>query len=474
MSLMTRVREAVRETATVRATGVVARAVGLLLESMGPPARIGEKCLIHAGQDRSPITCEVVGFTDERLLLMPFEEVLQIGAGSIVESLGGQMSVGVGQEMLGRVLGGLGEPVDGLGPLRCLEDYPVNGDPPSALSRRKIAEVLPLGCRAIDGLLTCGVGQRMGIFAGPGLGKSTLLGMMARNAQADVSVIALIGERGREVGDFIERDLGPEGLRHSVVVVATSDQPPVMRMRGAQVATSVAEYFRDQGANVLLLMDSLTRFAWAQREVGLATGEPPTRNGYTPSVFAALPRLLERAGNSAGGSITGLYTVLVDGDDMDEPVASAVRATLDGHIVLSRPLAAMGHYPAIDTLNSVSRVMPQICSPEHLMMAQEIRAALAAYKETEDLINLGAYIGGTNPRVDRAITLKHPIEVLLRQGATEASSFEDTVAAMEEILSIPQHAPEETPSAKPASEAVRRPGGGYGTPGGSGQVSAVG
>ncbi len=438
MTVLSRIREAVREVPRANATGKVARSVGLLLESLGPPARIGEKCVVHSTSGRPPIVCEVVGFTGERLLLMPFEEVHDVGAGSVVEVVGGQMTVPVADQMLGRILDGLGQPIDGMAPIAAEAHYPVNADPPPALSRRKISQALPLGVRALDALITCGVGQRMGIFAGPGVGKSSLLGMIARNTKADINVIALIGERGREVGEFVERDLGPEGLKRSVVVCATSDQPPVLRMRGAQVATAIAEFFRDRGHNVLLMMDSVTRFAWAQREVGLATGEPPTRNGYTPSVFAALPRLLERAGNSATGSITALYTVLVEGDDMDDPVASTVRATLDGHIILSRRLASLGHYPAIDVLESVSRVMPQICDETHRTMAREIRAAMAAYGESEDLINLGAYVAGTNPRVDRAVTLKEPIDILLRQSEYEPSGLDDTRAAMEEILSIPQ------------------------------------
>jgi len=438
VTVLSRIRAAVREVPRANATGKVARSVGLLLESLGPPARIGEKCVVHSTSGRPPIVCEVVGFTGERLLLMPFEEVHDVGAGSVVEVVGGQMTVPVADQMLGRILDGLGQPIDGMAPITAEAHYPVNADPPPALSRRKISQPLPLGVRALDALITCGVGQRMGIFAGPGVGKSSLLGMIARNTTADINVIALIGERGREVGEFVERDLGPEGLKRSVVVCATSDQPPVLRMRGAQVATAIAEFFRDRGHNVLLMMDSVTRFAWAQREVGLATGEPPTRNGYTPSVFAALPRLLERAGNSATGSITALYTVLVEGDDMDDPVASTVRATLDGHIILSRRLASLGHYPAVDVLESVSRVMPQICDDTHRTMAREVRAAMAAYRESEDLINLGAYVAGTNPRVDRAVTLKEPIDILLRQAEYEPSGLEDTRAAMEEILSIPQ------------------------------------
>ena len=438
MSILSSVSEAVSRTETTIPVGSVTRSVGLLLESAGPPARVGDKCHVYTGSGGPPIICEVVGFTEEQILLMPFDDVQDIGAGSRVEVAGHQMTVPVGEAMLGRVLDGLGNPIDALGAIGSDAEYPVNADPPPALARRKINQVLPLGVRAIDGLLTCGLGQRVGIFAGPGVGKSSLLGMIARNAKADVNVIALIGERGREVGEFIERDLGPEGLKRSVVVVATSDQTPVLRLRGAQVATAIAEYFRDAGRNVLLMMDSVTRFAWAQREIGLATGEPPTRNGYTPSVFAALPRLLERAGSSEKGSITALYTVLVEGEEMDDPVASTVRATLDGHVVLSRKLATMGHYPAIDVLESVSRLMTEIATEEHIMMAQEIRASVATYRESEDLINLGAYVSGTNPRVDRAIVLREPTNVLLRQRTTENTSFGDTLAAMEEILSVPQ------------------------------------
>ncbi|MEN6303875.1 MAG: FliI/YscN family ATPase, partial [Armatimonadia bacterium] len=308
--------------------------------------------------------------------------------------------------------------------------------PPSPLSRQRIAEPLPLGVRAIDGLLTCGRGQRLGIFAGAGVGKSTLLGTIARSTRADINVIALIGERGREVREFIERDLGEEGLRRSVVVAVTGDEPPLIRIKGAYVATAIAEYFRDQGRHVLLMMDSVTRFAWAQREVGLASGEPPTRNGYTPSVFAALPRLLERAGCSDRGSITGLYTVLVEGDDLNDPAADAARSILDGHVILSRALASRGHYPAIDVLQSVSRLMSDIATPEHLLVAQKLRQALADYQEAEDLINLGAYVAGSNPKIDEAIALRDGIAEFLCQRTGEASGFEETVEGLKVAVGL--------------------------------------
>ena len=437
MTLLVELGNILREVTPVRATGTVTRSVGLLLEAAGPPARIGEKCLLHSTSGRHPVVCEVVGFSQEHVLLMPYEELRDIGVGTMVESTGSPLTVPVGPQMLGRVLDALAEPMDNLGPIIPVTRYPVNGDPPPALSRDPITEILPLGVRALDSLMPCGIGQRLGIFAGPGLGKSSLLGMIARNAQADVNVIALIGERGREVREFIERDLGVEGLQRSVVVVATSDMPPVFRLRGAQVATAIAEYFRDEGCRVMLMMDSVTRFAWAQREVGLATGEPPARNGYTPSVFAALPRLLERAGNSDRGSITALYTILMEADDVDDPVASVVRATLDGHIYLSRKLATAGHYPAVDVLESVSRTVTQITTPEHQKLARDIRACIAAYRDTEDLINLGAYVHGTNPLVDRALALREPINMLLRQDVQEASTLEECFAAMQAICTAP-------------------------------------
>lgn len=419
-----------------RLSGRVTRSVGLIIESKGPPARIGEICHVYTSASAPPLTAEVVGFRDERLLLMPFAETDEIAAQSEVVATGQAMMVPVGDDMLGRVLDGLGQPLDEQGPITAAAHYPVNAPPPSPLSRQRITEPLPLGIRAIDGLLTCGRGQRLGIFAGSGVGKSTLLGMIARNTAAEVNVIGLVGERGREVREFIERDLGEEGLQRSVVVAATSDRPPLVRLRAAQVATAIAEYFRDKGKDVLLMMDSITRVAWAQRQIGLAAGEPPTRNGYTPSVFAMLPRLLERAGAASTGTITGLYTVLVEGDDMTEPIADAARSTLDGHIVLSRKLAESNHYPAVDVLQSVSRLMVEITSEEHQQAAGQLREAIASYEEAEDLINLGAYSHGSNPRIDRAITLRESILGFLRQGIFTSCPYQETLATLRQAVTL--------------------------------------
>lgn len=408
--------------------GQVTRSVGLLVDSNGPPARIGDLCEIrHEGQQ--PVMAEVVGFRGDNLVMMPLGRTESIAMGSEVRSAG-TFELWPGPAMLGRVLDGLGQPLDGQPLPRGPRSWPVIGTPPGPLQRQRITEALPLGVRAIDGLLTCGRGQRLGIFAGAGVGKSTLLGMIARSTSAEVNVIALIGERGREVREFIERDLGEEALQRSVVVAVTGDEPPLVRIKGAHVATAIAEYFREQGLHVMLMMDSVTRFAWAQREVGLASGEPPTRNGYTPSVFAALPRLLERAGCSDKGSITGLYTVLVEGDDLNDPAADAARSILDGHIVLSRKLAARGHYPAIDVLQSVSRLMPDVSSALHRAAAQKLREALANYNEAEDLINLGAYVAGSNPGIDEAIALREGIEAFLCQGTAEDCGFEETLAGL--------------------------------------------
>ena len=435
--------------------GRVTRVVGLVIEARGPSARIGELCHIFPDSSRgdgptwppeprslggtpdgsrlASIPAEVVGFRDGSLLLMPFSDTADVSSGSQVLATGTTLTVPAGEALLGRVLDGLGNPIDGLGAVRVSCRYPVCSRSPDALTRKRIAGGLPLGVRAIDGLLTCGTGQRMGIFAGSGVGKSTLLGMIARNTSADVNVIGLIGERGREVREFIEKDLGNEGLARSVVVAATSDSPPLERIKGAHVATAIAEYFRDQGLHVMLMMDSLTRFAWAQREVGLAIGEPPTRNGYTPSVFALLPRLLERAGMAASGSITGLYTVLVEADDMGDPIADAVRAILDGHIVLARDLASGNHYPAIDVLESVSRLMPDITSSQHQRAAADIRDVLAAYRRSEDLISIGAYVRGTNLRTDRAIALIDRVNAFLQQGIAEPTDFAETI---EQLVAI--------------------------------------
>lgn len=415
---------------TVHQIGRVAQVIGLVIESDGPQAQVGQVCYIYRRGSNEPVTSEVVGFREGKLLLMPFGEMTGIEPGSTVRAGGKSLTVRVGDALLGRVLDGLGRPMDGLGPLYCETEYPVVSPPPNPLSRPRISQPLSLGVRAIDGLLTCGNGQRVGIFAGSGVGKSTLLGMIARNTRADVNVIALVGERGREVLEFVEGDLGPEGLARSVVVVATSDTPALVRLRGAMVATAIAEYFRDRGLNVMLMMDSVTRFAMAQREVGLAIGEPPATKGYTPSVFALLPRLLERSGTSEHGSITGLYTVLVDGDDLTEPVADAVRSILDGHIVLSRSLADRNHYPAVDVLKSVSRVMDNIVEDEHRLAAGKFRDVLATHREAEDLINIGAYVSGSNPRIDSAIQKIDSFNEYLRQGVNEPDSFDGAASRL--------------------------------------------
>lgn len=406
--------------------GRISQAIGLTLEAVGPKVSLGELCYVrtnHASAELIP--CEVVGFKDRRILMMPLGNMEGIGPGSELLATGKTLSVPVGMGLQGRVLDGMGEPIDGLGRIDIQAYYPVVNQPPSPLERQRIKEALPVGVKAIDGLATVGKGQRMAIMAGSGVGKSTLMGMIARNTTADINVIALVGERGREVREFLERDLGEEGLARSVVVVATSDQPAMVRLKGAMVATSIAEYFRDQGLDVLLLMDSLTRCALAQREIGLAIGEPPATRGYTPSVFALLPRLLERAGTSQQGTITGLYTVLVEGDDMNEPITDAVRGIVDGHIVLSRDLAAMNMYPAIDILQSISRVMIDIAGPEHMEAANRFRSILAAYEEARDLIDIGAYKKGSNTRIDEAIHYIEPCRDFIRQGIYEKASFDE-------------------------------------------------
>jgi flagellum-specific ATP synthase len=427
-------RQLVERFDPVKVNGRVVQVIGLVIEAQGPAAMIGEVCRIYSGRNRPPLMAEVVGFRDNRVLLMPLGDMEGIKPGSEVVATRSTHHVAVGPELLGRVLDGLGNPMDELGPLRMQARYPVNSAPPDSLKRSRITEPLGVGIRSIDGCLTIGRGQRVGIFAGSGVGKSTTLGMIARSTQADVNVIALTGERGREVRDFIEESLGEEGLKRSVVVVATSDQPALVRIKASLVATAIAEYFRDQGLDVMLMMDSVTRLAMAQREVGLAIGEPPATRGYTPSVFAILPRLLERSGAGERGSITGLYTVLVDGDDMNEPVADAVRGILDGHIVLSRTLAQQNHYPAVDVLQSVSRVMPAVTTPEHRAAAGELRNLLAAYGEAEDLINIGAYVEGSNPRIDRARARIDLIRAFLRQRTDEPASFTDTVAHLIAML----------------------------------------
>lgn len=419
----------------IKYTGSVSQVIGLTIESIGPAVKVGEVCKIYPLKEQEPILAEVVGFKEKRVLLMPLGEMEGIGPGSKVEAMDTSLQVKVGDSLLGRVLDGLGNPLDGLGQIQETTTYPVMGKPPNPLKRAKIDSPLSLGVRAIDGLLTCGNGQRIGIFAGSGIGKSTLLGIIARNTNADVNVIALIGERGREVKEFIDNDLKSEGLKRSVVIVATSDQPPLVRMKGALLATSIAEHFRDQGKNVMFLMDSVTRFSMAQREIGLAIGEPPVTKGYTPSVFAILPKLLERSGTGEKGAITGLYTVLVDGDDMNEPIADAVRGILDGHIVLSRKMANRNHYPAIDILSSTSRVMPNIVSKEHMEISNAIKEIIATYGDAEDLINIGAYSKGSNKKIDYAISNIDKINSFLQQETDEKTFFEDTLEQMKKILS---------------------------------------
>ncbi len=412
--------------------GVVTKVIGLTIEVEGIRAFVGELCIIY-NEENYPINCEVVGFKEEVIILMPLGELIGIAPGCRVVPTGSPLNVKCGDELMGRILDGIGVPLEG-DRLQILEAYPLDSAPPDPLKRRRIKEPIPTGVRAIDGFLTCGEGQRIGIFAGSGVGKSTTLGMIAREGKADVNVIALIGERGREVLDFIEKDLGEEGMKKSVIVCATSDKPALIRIKGALTATAIAEYFRDKGKKVILMMDSVTRFAMAQREVGLAIGEPPATKGYTPSVFSMLPRLMERSGMSDKGSITAFYTVLVDGDDFNEPIADAVRGILDGHIVLSRNLAHKNHYPAIDILDSVSRVMPEIVTDEHKALASEIRDLLATYKNSEDIINIGAYMKGTNKKIDRAIDFNEAINSFLKQGVYEKSTFEESIKYMKDIF----------------------------------------
>ncbi|NPE21831.1 flagellar protein export ATPase FliI [Fusibacter sp. A1] len=418
--------DALNKSTLVKFVGRVTKVIGLTIEANGPQVKIGEVCLIIPVVGEKPVVSEVVGFSHDKVLLMPLGDMVGVGPGCKVVATGYELNVKVGFGLLGRVIDGIGEPIDGMPTIGSGQTYTVNNQPPNPLVRQKIEDVMSLGIKAIDGLLTVGKGQRVGVFAGSGVGKSTLLGMIARNTRADINVIALIGERGREVREFIEHDLGKEGLERSVVIVATSDKPALVRVTGALLATAIAEYFRDQGKNVILMMDSLTRFSMAQREIGLAVGEPPVTRGYTPSVFAMLPKLLERAGNSDIGSITGLYTVLVDGDDMNEPIADAVRGILDGHIVLSRDLANKGHYPAIDILQSISRVMPNIISNDHLMASRVVKEWIATYRSSEDLINIGAYAKGSNPKIDLAIEKNEQINKFLMQLVEEKIDSDDT------------------------------------------------
>ena len=412
--------------------GVVKNVIGLTIEVQGITAFVGEVCKIY-NISNEEISCEAVGFRDKEVILMPLGELVGISPGCRVVPTGIPLSVKCSDELFGKVLDGLGSPLSGP-EISNYTTYSLNASPPDPLKRRRITEVLSTGIRAIDGFLTCGEGQRIGIFAGSGVGKSTTLGMIAREAEADVNVIALIGERGREVLDFIEKDLGEKGMNKSIIVCATSDKPALVRLKGAFTATAIAEYFRDQGKKVILMMDSVTRFAMAQREIGLAIGEPPATKGYTPSVFAMLPKLMERSGMSQKGSITAFYTVLVDGDDFNEPIADAVRGILDGHIVLSRNLASKNHYPAIDVLGSVSRLMSEIATVDHKQVASTVRELMATYKDSEDLINIGAYVKGSSKKIDMAIQYNDGIESYLKQGVNETTEFSQSLYMLKSIF----------------------------------------
>lgn len=419
-----------------KSLGKVVKVVGLTIESVGPEAKLRDLCeIIVEGSDQR-IKAEVVGFKDKRLLLMPYENVEGIGVGCMVENTGHPLGIPVGDQLLGHLVDGLGMPsdIDDLTEFEELPEYPAEADPPDPMARVIIKEPLSLGVKAVDGLITVGKGQRIGIFAGSGVGKSTLMGMFARNTKAQINVIALIGERGREVREFVENDLGPEGMARSVVVCATSDKPALIRKKAALTATAIAEYFRDQGKDVLLMMDSLTRFSMAQREIGLASGEPPVTRGYPPSVYSEMPRLLERAGNSAIGSITGLYTVLVDGDDFNEPITDTARSILDGHIVLNRKLAQKNHYPAIDVLQSISRVMAAVATPEHKSIAGKLKNVLATYQEAEDLINIGAYKNGSNKSIDYAIQKIDAVNDFLMQSTADKFEYDEILEQMTAIF----------------------------------------
>lgn len=424
-----------RRVEPIKMVGRINKAIGLVLESQGPPASVGELCDIYSRADGSVIPAEVIGFRDRHLLSMPLYKMEGVKLGDIIVARKRFATVRVGEDLLGRVMDGVGNPLDGMGPIHGDQEYPLHSSATNPLERHNIDEPLNTGVRVIDTMLTTGKGQRIGIFGGSGVGKSTLLGMMAKYTSAHVNVISMVGERGREVREFIEKDLGEEGLRRSVIVVSTSDNPPLVRLRAALAATAIAEYFRDRGRDVLLVMDSLTRVAMAQREVGLAAGEPPSSKGYTPSVFSLLPRLLERAGNfENGGSITGFYTVLVEGDDMNEPIADAARSILDGHIVLSRELAWRNHFPSIDVLSSASRLMSALATPEHAEQAGRVRELLSVYKKAEDMINIGAYVRGSNPKIDLAINRIDHLNGFLQQKSHERSSLTESISALRALL----------------------------------------
>lgn len=431
---LTRYAERIRTHDPLRVCGRVVDIVGLTLQAIGPAMSVGDLCFVQPFDGARRVPVEVVGFRGDRILLMPLGNLHGVGPGSLLIPTGRPRGIRVGPALLGRVVGSMGKPIDDGPPLAWEKEMPLQAAPPAPLSRNRIAEAIGTGVRAIDACITCGKGQRVGIMSGSGVGKSKLIGMVARNTNADINVIALIGERGREVREFIESDLGEEGLRRSVVVVATSDEPALLRLSGAYAATAIAEYFRELGADVMLIMDSVTRFAMAQREVGLAIGEPPTTKGYPPSVYALLPQLLERAGHSDRGSITGFYAVLVEADDMNDPIGDAARSILDGHIALSRDLASRGHYPPIDVLESVSRSMLNVTDSEYRELAAEIRDHLATYRDAEDLINIGAYVAGSNPAIDRAIRIMPQIQGFLRQGLDDPTALQEIPARMRAVL----------------------------------------
>lgn len=427
--------EAIEQTDPYKRYGKVLRVIGIMIESQGPAANIGEVCYIHvAKSNKVPVLAEVVGFDNEKIILMPYAEVKEIGPGCLVEATGKPLTVKIGRGLIGKVVDPLGENLDDSPLPKGLANYLTEQSPPNPMTRAPITKPIQVGVKAIDSLLTVGEGQRIGIFAGSGVGKSTLLGMIARNSGADINVIALLGERGREVREFIEKDLGEAGLKKSIVVVATSDQPALMRIKGAYTATAISEYFRDLGYQVNLMMDSVTRFAMAQREVGLATGEPPTTKGYTPSVFAILPKLLERTGTSEHGTITAFYTVLVDGDDMNEPIADTVRGILDGHFVLDRKLAEQGQFPAINILKSISRVMNQITDKDHREIAQQIRTLMGTYENNSELIHIGAYKHGSNHEIDKSIAYYPKIQAFLKQDIFEYETLESSIEMMRTLL----------------------------------------
>lgn len=425
----------IQDVRTIKRYGRVVQVVGIVVEGIGPLSAVGDICHIKRREGEGLVPAEVVGFRDNKMLLMPSGDIRGIQPGCQIIPMGCPARVRVGKHLLGRVLDALGNPIDQKGPISFSEEYPLYAESPHPLLRQRISKPIDVGIKAINALLAVGKGQRIAIFSGSGVGKSTLLGMISRHTEAQVNIIALIGERGREVREFIEKDLGEEGLKRSVVIVATSDQPPLLRMRGAYLATTIAEYFRDQGAEVLLMLDSITRFAMASREVGLAIGEPPTSKGYTPSVFSQLPKLLERVGMTPDHrSITGIYNVLVEGDDANDPIADAIRSIVDGHIVLSRDLANQNHYPAIDVLGSISRVMVDIVDKDHLSARNRLVSLMAGYKRAEDLIQIGAYVGGSNPQIDEAIKKMPEIEMFLCQGIDEKVNFENSVRQLKSLL----------------------------------------